>query len=310
MNAEPRALPGNCRICGGGDWSVLYAGPIRTGRFGEWSAEQQTVWQCGSCDAGYLDHPPVDYESDQYRTAVDGSGTPEHYYRLHDGEQAERLSVAGSDALRGKVIADVGCGAGSFLDLLSGYAAATIAVEPAQAYHEALRAKGHEVFSYCDSAVARYRGKVDLIVSFAVIEHVDDPLQLMQDMRQLLAPGGSVLVSTPNRNDWMLDLLPEAYGRFFYRQVHTWYFNRHSLQTLGRLAGFSSSAFHYTQRFDISNALLWARDGRPTGTGAFAVLQGLDGAYRHYVEQQGRSDFMYARLSAEEGGQCPSFTET
>lgn len=68
-----------CKICGGADQEVLYQGPIRLGRFGQWSQEPQTVWRCRGCGSGYLPSAPVDYESGAYRALVDGGGTLEEW---------------------------------------------------------------------------------------------------------------------------------------------------------------------------------------------------------------------------------------
>lgn len=54
-------------------------------------------------------------ESGTYRATVDGANGAAAYYMNHDVEVACRLSLIGTASLRGKVIADIGCGAGSFL---------------------------------------------------------------------------------------------------------------------------------------------------------------------------------------------------
>ena len=46
-----------CRICGVSDWEILYRGPIRTGKFGEYSKENHVVWKCSKCQSGlYPEH--------------------------------------------------------------------------------------------------------------------------------------------------------------------------------------------------------------------------------------------------------------
>ena len=110
-----------CKICGSVEQSVLYRGPVRSGRFGQSSINLQTVWLCGGCGAGYLPSQAVDYASAEYRMLVDGSDAPEDFYRLHDGEQVEKLRMLGTGSLRDMVLMDVGCGAGSFLDLAKGF---------------------------------------------------------------------------------------------------------------------------------------------------------------------------------------------
>jgi SAM-dependent methyltransferase len=42
----------------------------------------------------------------------------------------------------------------------------------------------------------------DLIIALELIEHVPDPGAFLAELTRTLAPGGSILVSTPNRTNW------------------------------------------------------------------------------------------------------------
>ncbi|MEO7986328.1 MAG: class I SAM-dependent methyltransferase [Gemmatimonadales bacterium] len=290
---------GPCRLCGARSWSVLFEGPIRQGKYGNVTATPRKVLQCGGCGAGMLEAADrVDYESSEYRDLVDGDASPERYYALHDAEQPAKLAILGAEGVRGKVVADIGCGAGSFLNLIKGSAATTIGIEPSRSYHQALTSKGHAVFPFCADAAAEWRGRVDVAVSFSVIEHLDDPAAFLREARTLLRPGGTMLVSTPNLRDWMLELLPQEYGSFFYRTVHSWYFDVNGLGVLARAAGFSSCDVRSVHRFDLSNALLWLRDRRPTGLGAVPVSPAVNATFVQWLEAGGRADYLYATLRA------------
>jgi SAM-dependent methyltransferase len=282
-----------CRICGDHGREVLYRGPIRVGRFGQRSAEPRTVWRCTGCGVGHLPGPSVDYASGEYRALVDGSDSPEDFHRTHDPEQVERIRMLGTGGLRGAVLMDVGCGAGSFLDVVKGMCRATIGIEPTPSLRQAARAKGHEVFPYGHDVPPERSGTVDIAVAFSLVEHVDDPRSLLQDIHRLLRPGGRLLVSTPNRRDWLLEVLPDDYAQFFYRLVHTWYFDADALAALLRLAGFTEISVAYLHRFDLSNAILWLRDKRPTGLGKLEVAAAWSDSFRSMLEATGRADYLY-----------------
>jgi hypothetical protein len=87
------------------------------------------------------------------------------------------------------------------------------------------------------------RGSFEVIVFGDVLEHLRDPLRVLRQARPLLAPGGSVLISTPNvaHGDVRLALLD---GRFRYTKVgilddtHTRFFTRDSLVQFLHDAGF------------------------------------------------------------------------
>jgi len=293
-------VPPACKICGSVDQAVLYHGLVRAGRFGQFNAQPQTVWRCGGCGSGYLPAQMVNYESAEYRTLVDGSDAPEDFYRLHDGEQADKLRMLGTGNLRNTVLMDVGCGAGSFLDLVKGFCQTTIGVEPTPSLREAIVKKGRMAFPYCHEVPDIWKGQVDVAVSFSVIEHLEDPLGLLKDIRRLLKPGGRLLISTPNRKDWLLELLPDEYARFFYRTVHTWYFDAEALSKLVYLAGFVEPSVSYVHRYDMSNAVLWLRDKRPTGLGALKVGALENALFSSMLEATGRADYLYCACVCNE----------
>jgi SAM-dependent methyltransferase len=293
---EDKSLEITCKICGAKNWTVLYSGPVRVGKFGQVTDKPQTIWKCGQCEVGFLDSPGIDYESGNYRKMVDDDDTVEHFYKSHDVEQLEKIKVIGTGTIRDGVIADVGCGAGSFLDLVKGYSSTTIGIEPQRGYHSALIAKGHHVYDYCADVPNEWWGKVDLAVCFSVIEHLDDPVDFLLQVRKLLRTDGQLLVSTPNLNDWLLGLLPDVYPSFFYRVVHQWYFGESSLIHLARIAGFSKVLVTYVHRFDLSNFLLWLRDKRPTGSGKIQVSPSLNAHFCRSLEEAGRADYIYAWL--------------
>jgi 2-polyprenyl-3-methyl-5-hydroxy-6-metoxy-1,4-benzoquinol methylase len=269
------------------------------GRFGHLTPQARTVLKCRGCGVGFLGQASmVDYGSAEYRELVDGNASPDRFYALHDAEQGEKLRILGVERLRGKILADIGCGAGSFLDLAKGVAAETLAIEPMRNYHSVLQTKGHRPFSYCAEVPEEWWGRVDAAVCFSVIEHVAEPVSLLRDIRRLLRGGGELLLSTPNLDDWMLELLPEDYGAFFFRTVHTWYFDGGSLRTLASAAGFADCTVEYVHRFDLSNTLLWLRDRRPTGLAALAISPPVDAAFCRWLESAGRADYIYARLRA------------
>jgi hypothetical protein len=92
-----------------------------------------------------LEGATVDYESVEYRKLVDGSTGPAAFYQAHDDDQTHKLLLVGIDWFRGRVVADLGCGTGSFLDLVKRAAAAAIAVEPTQSFHPELQRIGYLV---------------------------------------------------------------------------------------------------------------------------------------------------------------------
>ena len=290
----------SCCICGDCKGYAVYDGPVRAGRFGALTQRTFRVLRCASCGVDRLDPLPVDtaaYESGSYRQAVDGSTDVLQYYLAHDRELAARLGLVGSAALRGKVIADVGCGVGAFLDILKGVAGLTIGIEPQRDFGAALREKGHEHYAYADGLAKAAPGSVDMAFCFQVIEHVESPRGFLADVARCLKPGGRLHLTTPNRDDILMLVGPESYRRFFYRVAHLWYFDAPSLCRTAEAAGLKIVQMSTPHHYDLSNFAVWLRDQRPSGLGALPELSGpADAAFISQVIVSGRGAAIYAIL--------------
>jgi SAM-dependent methyltransferase len=95
---------------------------------------------------------------------------------------------------------DVGGGSGWLLDLAKKAEprlTKTMVVDIDDKAGKAARAAGHRYFQ---GRVEDFRDdrKFDLILMLNLIEHVRDPVAVLEKMRGMLAPGGLILVKTPN----------------------------------------------------------------------------------------------------------------
>src|SRR5260221_3011646 len=281
-----------CSVCDQADFIPFYNGKIRKGKYPNF-IDDGRIYRCPVCETQMYDGPEINYETEEYRELVDSSSSSSAYYQLHDAEQPSRLSFINTADFRGATFIDVGAGAGSFLDLVKGFAGKTVAVEPAAYYHAELAAKSSVVFAYMKDALHELRGKADIVTCFSVIEHIDNPLLFMQALVALCRPGGTILVSTPNSDDWLIEFLPLTYKSFFYRVVHKWYLNSTSLNMLGKRTELSEIVIKFRQRFPIGNALNWIRSGMPTGNANSFFSNMFERVYREELESKGKSDYIY-----------------
>lgn len=290
-----------CEVCGAERWTVEYEGDIRDGVPGQ-VRKGAAVARCGGCGVDRLDEAScLDesiYETEAYRNKLHEEATAKGHYAVADQLQLFTQRVLWPDSIRDKVVMDVGAAGGSWLDHARGVARRGIAIEPSAAYHPSLRERGYDVFPYVDQAAASLSGQVDLAVSIQVIEHVRNPREFLAGIRPLLAPGGKLIVSTPNRDDILMELLPEFRGHF-YRVVHRWYFDAASLAACATAAGFNLTLTRFIHRYGMANALTWLRDRRPSGRDRLPAITPLaDHLWAAYLEQSGRSDCLYAVLTA------------
>ncbi|MES2336959.1 MAG: bifunctional 2-polyprenyl-6-hydroxyphenol methylase/3-demethylubiquinol 3-O-methyltransferase UbiG [Pseudomonadota bacterium] len=138
------------------------------------------------------------------------------------GDAASFTPLAGKRAL------DMGCGAGLLAEPLARLGAAVTAVDAAPENIGAARAHATAVGLEIDYRVGTTDAvageSFDLIASFEVIEHVPDPAGFVRGLADVLAPGGLLLLSTPNRTPLSrlaMITLAEGTGRIP-RGTHDW----------------------------------------------------------------------------------------
>lgn len=107
----------------------------------------------------------------------------------------------------GKRVLDAACGEGYGSALLAGTAASVVGVDlaPAAVEHARTRygARANLRFELGDATeLALAAGAVDVVVSFETIEHLSAQRELIAGFERVLAPGGLLLISSPDRRSY------------------------------------------------------------------------------------------------------------
>lgn len=233
-----------CPLCGGSAGIVVGA----KGRFGM----PVRNLCCQTCATVYVSpRPPAAAMAEYYRST----------YRKHYGsvgymdavgkavspgepgfEQAQASwhqkqvdnTLALTSLREGAQVLEVGCRHGKTLQLLRERCRIEpFGVEPGEDEAEQARRAGIDCFTGALEDFDPGERRFDHVQWFHVLEHVHDPLAALLKLRDLLAPGGSLLIEVPN--------VYQPYGLLeenFFQNVHLVSYSPNTLPALLRRAGF------------------------------------------------------------------------
>ncbi len=143
----------------------------------------------------------VDFTGERFVPGVEGDIQLEHLHRY----------LAVRRLVRGKRVLDIACGEGYGSDLLAATAASVVGVDidaasiaHAQETYARNASGGATVRFLCGDAAAIPLGDacVDVVVSFETIEHLVDHQRMLSEIRRVLAPGGVLVLSSPDRREY------------------------------------------------------------------------------------------------------------
>ena len=287
-----------CKLCKSEKTEIKNKLNIRHGSLGNQTKEKFEILFCKNCEVQHLKPFPDlnieyyssgEYRSDYTKKDIDVN----HYFSVSDNLSSQFANAIGINYFRNKTVADVGCGAGSFLDIIKGVAAKTIAIEPTKIYHNSLEERGHLVLNSLSELKPE---SCDVITSFDVIEHVQSPLDFIIMKREALKKDGRLFCLTPNSNEILTKLDIDKFDEFYYRTVHLWYFNKKSFQWMAEQAKFSSYDISYLHCYDLSNFALWLKDSIPTGNARTTIFDGrINSQWKSFLEAQGMSDNIWLK---------------
>ena len=137
-------------------------------------------------------------------------GVPERFVpeemhgQLVEAEHVIRYGFSARFA-SGRRVLDAGCGVGYGAAMLAEQADRVTAIDIAEAVIDVARGQVPGVdFHVGDLHSLPFEDRsFDLVVCFEAIEHVDDPERVLDELTRVLAPGGILLVSSPNRDRYV-----------------------------------------------------------------------------------------------------------
>ncbi len=234
----------DCIICSNHMIQVYEGIPVFDGS----TNELFTLFRCPKCDHYSISEPsrPIaEYFRTDYSPHRERTGIRKYLYRRWALDFISLLKSRLPDPAMESSIVDVGCGGGSFLEVLRslGYTH-TIGVEPYSSAVSMARARGFAVIHqsvecWCESNVYQ--------VAFGnnVLEQFADPAAGVRNIYQALVPGGTFAGEVPNGSSVGFRILGRNWGHI-YAPIHRQIFTQASLRILLTQAGFENVQFYRT----------------------------------------------------------------
>lgn len=285
-----------CKMCGSDKINVLYDGRIRDGRVGNYTDSNVKIYECRDCSTIWHDdindHKKY-YETEVYRKNLEGTSDTDDFYIMHDIESFDKFTYTGTAIYRNKVVADIGCGGGAFLDYINTVAKKVIAVEPSEKYRQDMRKRGIETFPYASEALKEHKHKIDIIVSFDVIEHVENPEDFFRETYDLLSDGGVAYIGTPTDAPVMREIIGEKYEQFLFSTQHPWVLREGSFDYMAKSIGIKDYSCKYYQRYGLGNLLYWIKENKPGKHREYDFIsKSIDLAWKASLEEQRLADYI------------------
>ena len=228
-----------CEVCESSDFRPMFA-----------KADHHFV-RCAICGLERIDPQP----SDETLAAIYGS----HYYDawgLHDDEATVAALKKGTfrfvlgklpRAEPGAKLLDLGAATGFLLDVARDLGYDPYGVELSEFGARAIAGKfGADHVHQGELTTAPFarggKGDFSVVTMCDYLEHVRDPRQTLARARELLGPGGTVAITTPDAGSPSRKLLRTGWTH--YKVEHLFYFNQRNLRRLLEDVGFRAVEFH------------------------------------------------------------------
>jgi len=191
------------------------------------------------------------YRSQYYELIREGGRAPELRRLMAGGEEAERerkwlrtglysdICFVLNQYAASKRVLDVGCGTGEFLSFLIGNGFDAVGIEPSLEAAELAKSQGLTVsHSTLEEFVEHCRsqgiGSFDAVTLLNVLEHVPNPVEIVELIKKILSLGGIMCIRVPNdfseiqlaakkqldKDAWWI-AIPDHINYFDFHSLHT-----------------------------------------------------------------------------------------
>lgn len=273
----------NCRFCNAEEKAQSIKGEFVYG-----GTAAQHFWECGECGIIYL-YPPlsqddeIEFYKKEFEKYMDGRAghdkgwySPQRHFDSNKDECNRRMLFLEFYLNEHQNVLEVGCSSGFMLSAIKEKDINVRGIDPSETFTNYIEAQNIPVYSDIESLKNKCGVAFDLIIHYYVLEHARNPVEFINQYMTMLAPSGKMIFEVPCATDPLIELYNiEAFDLFYWSVAHNWYFNYNSLTKVLEKTNYKFELFP-EQRYDLSNHMVWMRDGKPGGMNFYHDVFGTD----------------------------------
>ncbi len=164
-------------------------------------------------------------------------------------------------------VLDIGAGAGSLLYAIKKDVTSVSATELNKSYVEFMKSSLGINSYYGFIEKIQLHKKFTFIISINTIDHLPNPVLVLENIYKILEVNGKIYLELPNRKEALNFFLPEdnkkKFNKFYWHKAHYSYFSEEILVNLLKKVGFKDISVDYRHEYTILNYLNWYFNGEP-----------------------------------------------
>lgn len=278
-----------CYLCGSTEFK-LRDGSVKDNK-------DLDILECVNCSLVFLSS--IDHIKDDFYTSSQMSSEMnlQEWHNETYIDDLRRFNFV-KKSIVNKNIVDFGSGAGGFLTRAKKIAKSVTGIEIDPKIVDYYKEKDITLLQNISDLEDN---KYDLITAFHVLEHLEDPLEILKQLIPKLKKGANLIIEVPNSDDILLTLYKnKSYENFIYWSPHLFLFNSKTLNILFKLIPEINVDFiKHIQRYPLSNHLYWLANSSPGGHsiwGNFIDSPELTSAYEAQLASLNVTDTIIASI--------------
>ncbi|WP_371504475.1 class I SAM-dependent methyltransferase [Nitrosopumilus adriaticus] len=232
---------------------------------------KRNVVRCKKCKVVSLENPQnnnIDYTKSVYRekytAIVDKKSNPREFFDLQMNFQKDRIQRVKHLINDKSVILEIGSSTGHFLESIKNSVSKVVGIELDPNHAKFSRETCNlEIIETPLEKTDFGEGTFDVIFMFQVFEHIQNPIEFLENCKKILKPNGVIYVEVPNIDDALISVYEsESFNKRYFRLPHVYYYSTKTLQKMFNKAGFHGTA-NTIQEYSLFNHINWILNNNP-----------------------------------------------